>query len=460
MSNAAFGSMILVVVGLGGLALSLPSCSKSPTWSNSEWTSESGEAMPEPPALSEDRANARLGSQQVAIREQVIEGVPVQGSYIKRLSQDGQPTWAKTKFLSSENLPSIKSVRRELEQKSKVSGRMEALQKSLDCKLTGALSNELRWKRTWTLVFKRTCERPLGEAFEIVMNSRGKLISTDLAGASLTMQSQRATLYGKGPNLSTLAPVTVLVSTDPNYLSSSELEVNSDAGVAFTNLSQLQQAAPGADQFDMLQAYYYSTKALEWVAQHLKFQMQGLKLRTQVGFPNKSSVAFYFNKEVRIGAGDDVTFSHMAWDPSIVIHETMHGVIDALTHLPLGSGEGGSLQEALADTLTALQLDSPLMGETSYKPAPYQRTLDNQMKWGDKTGGLYHDSLILSGAMWEIKKTAGQAAAEALTIYLLAHLVPSSNFADVATQFHSWLKLAPAKESEVVETILHARGWL
>ncbi|MGZ3723116.1 MAG: hypothetical protein ACXVA9_09310, partial [Bdellovibrionales bacterium] len=339
--------------------------------------------------------------------------------------------------------------------------RIEPLQKTLNCKFAGEPRTELRWLGGWHLVFKRTCEAPDGSAYEVVVNSHGRLISHLPAGANMTSVTESVTLYPKGPKFSALKQIQLPVSADPNFLSVNVLEVTSDANAKFSNLGQLSQVVPSDDRFDMLQAYYYSTQSLEWIAEHLKFQYSGLKLRTQVGYPQKSNVAFYYGREIRIGQGDDITFSHMAWDPSIVIHETMHAVIEALTRLPLGQGEGGSLQEGLADILTALQLDNPQMGEASYKLAPYQRTLANDSKLADKNGSLYHDSLILSGTLWEIKSEINAAAAEDATAFLLAHLTPSSGFDDVKNQLRDWLKTLNDKEKfTAAETVLRMRGWL
>lgn len=66
-----------------------------------------------------------------------------------------------------------------------------------------------------------------------------------------------------------------------------------------------------------------------------------------VGFPDKINSAFYFRNKIRLGGGDDVTYSNLMHDPSIVYHESFHAMIDHLAHLPF-EGEGASLKKMAA----------------------------------------------------------------------------------------------------------------
>lgn len=453
-------TVVCVLLVLGGFALSLPSCSRTPKWTAREWSAHSGGLIPEPPSLNEQRQHSKLAGQEITYTTQSVAGVPVDDSYIKTLSRDGETLWVKTQYQESKRLPSLTFVQKELARKDRVLERMGKLQGRLGCKFTGEALPHLQWKGSWMLVFSRACESRGGEVYEIVLNSRGRLLSHEPAGAQFTLALETVSLYPKGPKLSTLKPVRMTVATTPNFLTSPSVEVISDAGYTFQQLGQISQVTPSEDRFDTLQAYYFSSEALKWFNDQFKFQLTGLRLRTQVGYPDKSNIAFYFNREIRIGTGDGVTYSRMALDPSIVIHETMHGVIEPLTHLPF-RGEGGSLQEGLADTLTALYLDEPNIGETAYKAAPFQRTLANNMTVADKNGGLYHDSLILSGLLWEIKERVDLQTAQQAVSFLLAHLAPSSQFDDVKTQLRAWLTQIPNQDQAAkVEAIASRRGWL
>lgn len=466
MKQKAILALSFLALGLGGtvLVLSLPSCSRRPTWDSFEWRGERDGPLKAPPAMSGEKSVIKFSNNFIEFQTQEINGVPIEGSFYKTLiGSKGQLRWAKAQFLAKENLPSIKAVQKELQRQQLIGERLLEFENSLNCKLTGLLRPELRWKRSWKLVFKRLCEAPTGESFELVMNSRGKLISHDLIGSRLVapLLETTATVFPLGPKLSTLKVVHLSVAGTPNFLLTPAVEVVSDSGLKFSDLQQLLKITPTDGRFDMLQAYFFSSRALEWVAQHLKYHMEGLRIRTQVGFPEKRNVAFYYGKEVRIGSGDDITFANMAWDPSIVIHETMHAVIDSLTRLPLGKGDGGSLHEGLADILTAIQLNSPRMGEQASKTAPFQRTLENQMKFTEKTGALYHDSLIFSGMLWEIKQKIDEKVAEEITIHLLERLAPNSTFTDVKTHLADWLSIRTLDERTVqVKEILRHREWL
>src|SRR5690606_24637168 len=131
-------------------------------------------------------------------------------------------------------------------------------------------------------------------------------------------------------------------------------------------------------------------------------QLSKIGVLTDVGYPEKTNAAFYYNGLVRLGAGDDVVFSRISWDPSIVAHEISHGVIDQISRLPF-EGEGGSVNEGFADTLTTFFLESPRLGENSYKMAPFKRTVEAKVHWSHRNGGLYHDSALVSGLFWEMR---------------------------------------------------------
>src|SRR5690606_11323605 len=111
---------------------------------------------------------------------------------------------------------------------------------------------------------------------------------------------------------------------------------------------------------------------------------------------NPKNIAYYYNGNIRLGAGDGVTYKNIHRDPSIVMHEASHAFIQSIGQLSTES-EGGSLNEAFADFFTALILDHPKMAEFAYIPGPYKRSLDNNTNATSFNGGLYHDSLVVSG---------------------------------------------------------------
>ncbi|NJL24386.1 MAG: M4 family metallopeptidase [Calothrix sp. SM1_5_4] len=329
---------------------------------------DAGGIRPKPVNLdTKSGLHADFDGQAVTLQTQAIAGVKVDGSFLKTLSQGDNLVWAKARHIKGFELPSEASVQAELKRLPQVREKTDPFATRLGCEWKGEIVPQLRYNLSrWSLVFKRHCETKDGRLWELTLNPRGGLIKKQKVGSHFAWEEVPVTIFPKGPKNSQLQPLRISISAQPYFLSTPNLEVLSDAGFKFPDTQQISSVRPTDGRFDMVEAYYYSSEALKWVHENLKFQLPKLKIRTHVGHPDKSNVAFYFSREVRLGSGDDIAFSKIPWDPSIVMHETMHAVIEALTGLPF-QGEGGSLQEALADFLTAHQLDNPRMGESAYK---------------------------------------------------------------------------------------------
>ena len=132
----------------------------------------------------------------------------------------------------------------------------------------------------------------------------------------------------------------------------------------------------------------------------------------------------------------------------------------AWTNATSYEGEGGSLNEAFADFFTCLMLDRPYLGESSYLKGPFKRQLNNVAKLSEKNGGLYHDSLIISGTLWDIKEKFGTEKAKALALGTLLQLNPASNF----ERFQEKIKLVGsqqlnADDMAALDQILINRGF-
>jgi Zn-dependent metalloprotease len=157
-----------------------------------------------------------------------------------------------------------------------------------------------------------------------------------------------------------------------------------------------------------------------------------------VGYPEKTNAAFYYQNLIRLGTGDDETFSRLALDPSIVVHESCHGIIENVAHLPY-QGEGGSLNEGFADTMTTLYLGSPLLGDSSYLKGAYKRAVNTPLLMSRKNGGLYHDSLIVSGFFWQLKEKIGPEKTWNIVLITLMRLMPGSDLKDFSIQLNKVL---------------------
>jgi len=461
--NRAQGIWTIPIAIWGGLWLSLPACSRGGVHPQvQEWHKGMSPArLTVPTNMQAQISHGAINQNQMELRQQSISGVPIEGTFLKIVRDHDEPVFARSRAYAEAQLPDPKIVERELHRASFIQLQSALLARDLGCQWRSELKPKLRLGGVWQVLFSRLCESRNGFVYEVTMNSNGTVLSQERMGAGFEWENLPVTLFPRGPRFSQLQEIPLNISALPFYLSTPLLEVVSDAGVKFPDRLQIQESRPGDDRFDMLQAYFYATEALRWVQDNYKFEMGKLKIRTQVGYPEKSNVAFYFAREIRLGTGDDVTYAHLTWDPSVVMHETFHGVIETLTGLPF-RGEGGSIQEALADSMAALALDSPRIAESSYKKGEYQRTLENDFKMSDRNGKLYHDSLIVSGTVWQIRKEASAQMAVALVGYLLTHLAPDSQFADLDRHLQGWLNTCSESSLQkcgVSRQVIQSRGW-
>lgn len=448
-------------------------CTRSLEWKTEEWQGEG--KVPLPSSVSRTMTKTGFQTRDVEFRVQQVAGVKVDGSYAKlverksaKLTEGGaQTSWARSRFIQPSDLPTPQQVERSLKSKKSALKIAERKISSLGCRQQSSSLSQaeplLQWTGgKWKVVYRGICETSLGKVYEFTINERGAVSDIQSAGSSFTsdFMEVNATLYPKGPKTSQLKALKLALASQPNFLFNPILDTVSDAGVKISGLDQVPSIKSPDPRFDLLQVYYYANGALTWFSRVFAFQAQSLKVRTHVGYPEKTNAAFYFNREVRLGVGDGQAYSHLSWDPSIVIHEVMHSAIDTLVHLPF-KGEGGSLNEAIADSLTALYLNSPRMGENSYQNGPYQRTLENALTFNDRTGKLYADSLILSGTIWEIGQKTDPSVALQLIEYLLTYLVPTSDFSEAKALMGGWFTTNPADAQRTsVEAILKQRGWL
>jgi hypothetical protein len=439
---------------VGGFWLFHHFSSQQLRWQEIEW--QQGQTQPELPTAFRTFETHKLGAKIIQWARQEVAGLEIPGSYAKTIRQDGAVTNLRAHLLLRDQLPSEGEIQKSVAKFKSGS----PPQISGDCiGSKEAYPILVRHLAKWTVQLRQECEHK-GETLALDFDHSGTLQNTTVLNATFAFKDSPIVLYPKGPALSQLRAMNIQVSSTPFFLFTPALNVVSDAQLTFPDLHEVSQVLPTDPRFDMAQAYYYSSTALSWVETNLKLHVAGLKLRTHVGYPEKTNTAFYYGREVRIGEGDNTLFSHIAWDPTIVIHETMHSVVEDMTHMPF-SGEGGSLSEAMADSLTALQLQTPKMGEASYKNGPFQRSLETVVALGEKTGKVYHDSLIVSGTVWQIKTELGDATALDLTQYLLEKFTPGSNLEDAHRQIQNWFKLCSEGERcDRIGSILSHRGLL
>lgn len=257
----------------------------------------------------------------------------------------------------------------------------------------------------------------------------GHLVDLQQLGSHLANGiDSKITVYDRGPKFSSLAEILVKnILTFPT-VSNSQVLVTSEGFQKISNISATMKFDPKDERFDQLQTFYYISRISDWIRENLNVTLPNqLTAVVNVGFPEATNTAFYFQNKIRFGRGDDVTYTSLTADPSIVYHETFHAMIDAIAHLPFEK-QGGSLNEAFADFFTCVALDRPYLAENSYLKGPFKRSLKVDYKLSDKNGGLYHDSQIVSGFLWDVRTEFGKSLSLKIALEILLRLHPMSDF--------------------------------
>ncbi|WP_374035149.1 hypothetical protein ACES2I_04945 [Bdellovibrio bacteriovorus] len=298
-----------------------------------------------------------------------------------------------------------------------------------------------------------------GQMWTLKLNRNLEVRSIRPAGSQFIDTS--AWVYPRGPLLGSVQEVPLKGLYLEPTLANHWVYVSSQAPDKIDKVAGPLKFSMEDHRFDQTQAFVYLNESFSWFQSRLGFKMPfQVQAEVFVGYPEKTNSAFYYQGKIRLGQGDGEFYQNIPRDPSVVIHESAHAVIDVLAKLPF-EGEGGSLNEGFADYFTAMQLGNPRMGEASYKKAPFRRTVLNDLTVADRNGGLYHDSGIISGTLWEISEQLGFKKGLELSMAVLNRLVPGSDFADFGTTLKDvCAQKLSSEEARKVNGILSKRGWL
>lgn len=236
------------------------------------------------------------------------------------------------------------------------------------------------------------------------------------------------------------------------------LSAREDRPFSLANEFKYQPTEPA---FDEVQAYYYADQQVRWFKDVLDLNLRRtLELKLHVGAPQPSSAMFYYQGQIRLGDGDGVAWKNIPRDPSIVKHEVGHAFVELLAGLP-SQGEGGSYNEAFSDFFYANAAQEPYMGSYSYLRGPFRRNLENAfLAYKDFNGGLYNDSLVISGTFWDIQKSIGPTKAALLAKDFLMRLGPGGRFADFVPVMEDAVKVSlTPEEGKKVLDVVRGRGW-
>jgi hypothetical protein len=269
----------------------------------------------------------------------------------------------------------------------------------------------------------------------------------------------RALVYPAGPLESAVTEMPLYNLVGDGTLSGRRLRVSSALDLKVW-APDLRFFFPANDRrFDLSQVYFTMDEAFRWLSETLKVELRApVEVRLHVGNNGVSNAAFYHQNTVYLGTGDGVIYRDMSRDPSVLVHEAMHAVIDAYSGLP-SQGEGGALNEGFADLFTAIILQNPRLGEASYLQGPYRRTLEHDWK-AEFTGSLYRDGSIIAATFWDFREFLSREKLADLAFRTLVRLGPGASLQDLLPALLSASTFLDQAEQEQVVEKLRARGWV
>ncbi len=274
-------------------------------------------------------------------------------------------------------------------------------------------------------------------------------------------QESRSLVFPEGPRLSDLMEMMLKPLIGDGSLTSPRIFVNSEDGQKVVAENGEFLFGPEDPRFDHVQAFFFAQKTLSYAEIHWDLNLPfPIKIGLRAGYPQKNNTAYYYKGLVRLGEGDGVSYKNIPRDPSIVSHEVAHAIIDSLSGMGT-EGETASMNEAFADYLTATMWENPELGHTAFMKRPFTRTVNNKINFAEKNGGLYHDSGILSGTLWDMEHKLGAKKTQMLALKTIVRLGAQPKFSDLRLAMMDAMVSASfsSEDSGVVTSILDERGW-
>lgn len=434
-------------------------CTPKAAFESARWDGEGPLPSP-PPGVTWDEKPLDMGAKSLVFSKQILDGVEIEGAYYKKISGHGRAEFVDYRWMSEVPL----SVRRDLvlmraQKPFVLSYFLKSHEVFTRASLVEGPQLSLQAEDLPQVLWKLVFEKEDGTLWAFFIDRDMRIISQKRLGSEFI--EARARIFPEGPLRSQLQEVWLRGLLSSSNLSSKSLLLTTEAdALAFPGDANELSFTESDVRFSQVQVFYYITQALEWLKSQLSFELPFvLEVETQKGYPEKTNTAFYFQKKVRLGEGDGDVYEKIPMDPSIVTHESMHAVIEAVAGLPY-EGQGGSLNEAFADFLTASQLKNPRMGEAAYKKASYKRTIENSLKLQDLRGALYYDSGIVSGLLWGISKKIGSQDGLRIAWLTLLRLNYWSDFATFKKELLAVLDKENEDTQKKAMDELRQRGWL
>jgi hypothetical protein len=455
---------------LSSLAL-IMGCQKPQSLQSIQWKSQNGKKIPREfqDLISNDEF--RFPQVTVPIQDEVLERTSqhvgpaiVEGSYVQQIrNPQGEVLFLKAEVETTSLMPYEAAAKKYFARRflflEKVRGGRSELR---DLHILGEPRLKLRAKNghyEFNYVLEALDTSGLS-AYELYFSCEDDFSLLEKVRVGSAFADGHAEVFPLGPKMSALSAVSLHDLIGDGTLTNSRITLSSQSSEQAFSVDQNFNYAPEDQRFDQVQAFYYVDQALAWFTNHLGVTVPfPLDVQVQVGEPQeKTNTAFYYHGHIRLGSGDGRTYRDLLKDPTVVMHETGHAVVDTVGGLPF-EGEGGSLNEGFADFFAAAILNHPRLGELSYLQGPYRRSVENSVGFKEKNGSVYHDSAIVSGTLWDLRQALGEESAYDLAVRTLARLGPSAQLHDVRAAVQaSWGHLSPV-EIESIGKILDARGW-
>lgn len=297
------------------------------------------------------------------------------------------------------------------------------------------------------------------QVFFVLLGERGDLL--EKGKVSVSGIDGKGLVFPSGPKWSAITEVPLHSLSGDGTLSSRLFRITSALNLDVRSSNLLFFFADTDRRFDLTQVYYTIERSLQWMKDVLGAELkENLEIRLHVGDNGQSNAAFYHRNVIYLGTGDGITYQGLPRDPSVVIHESIHALIDAYSGLP-SEGEGGSFNEGFADFFTALILKKPQMGDNSYLKGPYRRTLENDYKaYQDFTDGVYRNGSIIAATFWDLRGILSDERLAQLAFRTLIRLGSGGKFQDfIPALVHASTNfLSPEEQQKVLEKCA-ARGW-
>ncbi len=413
---------------------------------------------------SEKSTQTQTQEGRIVITQQSFLGIPIENSYLKKVyGKDQSLTLAIAQFF---NPPELKQVRGLSFDDNAIIKQIKIFRNEFSS--ISVISNFpvfLNFENRLEPYYKISFFDRRGEPWSAYANQKNSIYKIIREGSHFNEQlNEKLTVeshvFPLGPKFSGLTEVLFEQLNLKPTLSNNDVVVTSDADNKILQLEQSIKFDPKDTRFDQVQVFYFLNKSLQWAKSNLHVQFSTpLEVVVHVGFPERTNTAFYYQNKIRLGSGDDQAYTNIPHDPTIVSHESFHYLIDHVAGLPY-EGEGGSLNEAFADFFTCILYGRPRLAETAYLKAPFKRTLENDFKLSDKNGGLYHDSLIVSGLLWDVSKKIGADKTQVLAFEVLKKLHRYSTFDELKLLLNEQIQNSlTTQDRDAVKTILQKRGF-